>query len=53
VRGGERFVLGLSGTTIPAWLKQFEYEHGLGGVVLFNLDLLYGGVRQNIELPRS
>ena len=32
VRVGERFVLGFSGTTIPAWLEQFEHEHGLGGV---------------------
>lgn len=51
VRVGERFVLGFSGTTIPAWLEQFEHEHGLGGVVLFDRDLLHGARPPNIETP--
>jgi len=51
VRVGERFVLGFTGTTIPAWLAQFEHEHGLGGVVLFDRDLLNGARPSNIESP--
>lgn len=35
---GELFVLGFSGATPPAWLRQFAAAHGLGGVILFDYD---------------
>ena len=51
VRVGEMFLVGFRGTSIPAWLAEFEGEFGLGGVVLFDRDMAHGGITRNIESP--
>jgi beta-N-acetylhexosaminidase len=50
VRAGEHFMLGFRGLALPSWLRAFEEEHGLGGVILFDRDVQLGGVR-NVESP--
>jgi len=49
-RAGEHFMLGFRGLALPEWLRAFEREHGLGGVILFDRDVQLGGVR-NVESP--
>ncbi|HEU4428474.1 MAG TPA: glycoside hydrolase family 3 N-terminal domain-containing protein, partial [Myxococcota bacterium] len=43
-------MLGFRGLALPSWLRAFEKEHGLGGVILFDRDVQLGGVR-NVESP--
>jgi len=47
---GEHFVLGFRGFAIPDWVREFEREFGLGGLILFDRDVERGGPR-NIESP--
>ena len=47
---GEHFVLGFRGFTLPDWVRDFEREFGLGGLILFDRDVERGGPR-NIESP--
>ena len=47
---GEHFVLGFRGFAIPEWVREFEREFGLGGLLLFDRDVERGGPR-NIESP--
>jgi beta-N-acetylhexosaminidase len=47
---GEHFVLGFRGFAIPDWVREFEREFGLGGLILFDRDVERGGPR-NIEGP--
>jgi beta-N-acetylhexosaminidase len=47
-RVGEHFVLGFHGFALPAWVREFEREFGLGGLILFDRDVHRGGPR-NIE----
>jgi beta-N-acetylhexosaminidase len=47
---GEHFVLGFRGFAIPDWVREFEREFGLGGLILFDRDIERGGPR-NIESP--
>jgi hypothetical protein len=49
-RPGEQFLLGFRGLALPDWLRAFEAEHGLGGVILFDRDVQLGGLR-NVESP--
>ncbi len=49
-RVGEHFVLGFHGFTLPDWVREFEREFGLGGLILFDRDIARGGAR-NIESP--
>ncbi|RPI55598.1 MAG: glycoside hydrolase family 3 protein [Acidobacteria bacterium] len=51
MRIGELLILGFRGTTIPAWLRDFEREFSLGGVVLFDRDLHGDTKVRNIESP--
>lgn len=53
VRVGEMFLVGFRGTSVPAWLADFEGEFGLGGVVLFDRDIAQGGITRNIESPEQ
>lgn len=50
ILAGEHFMLGFRGLALPAWLRAYAAEHGLGGVILFDRDVQQGGVR-NIESP--
>jgi beta-N-acetylhexosaminidase len=50
-RSGELFVLGFRGTSIPDWVRSFEAEFSLGGVILFDVDVEQGDVVRNIEDP--
>lgn len=50
---GELFVFGFRGPTIPAWLKAFAGEHGLGGVLLFDYDCLDKKYERNIFNPEQ
>ncbi|MBM4384047.1 MAG: glycoside hydrolase family 3 protein [Deltaproteobacteria bacterium] len=47
---GEHFMLGFRGLSVPAWLREFAGEFGLGGVILFDRDVQLGGIR-NVESP--
>jgi len=47
---GEHFLLGFRGFAIPDWVRDFEREFGLGGLLLFDRDVERGGPR-NIESP--
>jgi beta-N-acetylhexosaminidase len=48
---GECFVLGFRGRALPAWLRDFESELGLGGVVLFDWDAETRRAERNVESP--
>ena len=50
---GELFVLGFSGEAIPEWLRRFAGEHGLGGVILFDLDWRLNSPNRNIISPEQ
>ena len=50
-RIGELFILGFRGREIPAWLREFEKAHGLGGVILFDYDCQTGKYENNILSP--
>lgn len=49
---GEHFVLGFRGAALPDWVREFEREFGLGGLLLFDRDVERGGPR-NIESPQQ
>lgn len=49
---GEHFMLGFHGFTVPDWVRAFEREFGLGGLILFDRDVARGGPR-NIEDPEQ
>jgi beta-N-acetylhexosaminidase len=51
MRAGELFLLGFHGTVVPDWLRQFEEEFGLGGVILFDTDVERGRAERNIIDP--
>ena len=36
---GELFLLGFRGVQVPGWLRDFEADFGLGGVILFDYDV--------------
>jgi beta-N-acetylhexosaminidase len=48
-RVGERFLLGFRGTSVPEWLREFEADLGLGGVILFDIDVETGDPVRNIR----
>jgi beta-N-acetylhexosaminidase len=48
---GECFVLGFRGLSLPEWLRGFERELGLGGVVLFDWDAETRRAERNVESP--
>jgi len=52
-RAGELFVLGFRGTEIPGWLREFEREHGLGGVILFDYNCQTRTYENNIHSPEQ
>lgn len=45
---GELFMLGFRGPTVPAWMKDFAREFGLGGVLLFDYDVLDKKYERNV-----
>ncbi len=47
---GSHFMLGFRGVSLPDWLRTFERDFGLGGVILFDRDVQLGGIR-NVESP--
>jgi beta-N-acetylhexosaminidase len=53
LRVGELFLLGFRGTSVPAWLADFEREFGLGGVVLFDREVATASLTRNIESPEQ
>jgi beta-N-acetylhexosaminidase len=48
---GELFILGFRGFEIPNWLKEFEREFGLGGVILFDYNCQTRNYENNIQSP--
>jgi beta-N-acetylhexosaminidase len=51
MRVGELFVLGFRGLELPSWLLEFEREHGLGGVILFDYNCQTRAYENNIQSP--
>ena len=45
-------MLGFHGFALPEWVREFEREFGLGGLILFDRDVHRGGSR-NIEGPEQ
>jgi len=52
-RVGELYLLGFRGTRVPDWLRDFEADHGLGGVILFDYDVPTAQTGRNITSPRQ
>jgi len=50
-RVGEALALGFRGTSVPAWLREFEARHGLGGVILFDQSIRPRTPGRNITSP--
>jgi beta-N-acetylhexosaminidase len=50
---GELFVLGFRGLEIPTWLREFEHELGLGGVILFDYNCQSKAYDNNIQSPEQ
>lgn len=48
---GEHLVLGFHGLELPDWVRELEARFGLGGVILFDRDLLGGTPTRNVESP--
>jgi beta-N-acetylhexosaminidase len=48
---GEFFVLGFRNACVPAWMKDFSREFGLGGVILFDYDCISRKYERNIYGP--
>lgn len=48
-RVGELFVLGFRGYEIPTWIREFEREHGLGGIILFDYNVQTKTYENNIQ----
>jgi len=53
LRVGELFLLGFRGTSLPAWLLEFERVFGLGGILLFDRDVQTGADLRNIDTPEQ
>ncbi|CAN7762594.1 glycoside hydrolase family 3 protein [Bradyrhizobium sp. LjRoot220] len=53
MRVGELFILGFFGKTIPAWLREFAANYGLGGVILFDYSCQTQQYDNNIESPEQ
>lgn len=53
MRTGELFILGFRGTSLPGWLREFESEYGLGGVILFDYDVPTRTRGRNVESPEQ
>ena len=53
VQVGQHFILGFHGYRVPAWLKDFEAEYGLGGVILFDYHMPSKKYENNIESPEQ
>ncbi|MBR1157151.1 glycoside hydrolase family 3 N-terminal domain-containing protein [Bradyrhizobium sp. JYMT SZCCT0428] len=53
MRVGELFILGFFGKTIPAWLREFAANYGLGGVILFDYSCQTQKYDNNIESPEQ
>lgn len=53
MRIGELFILGFKGPVLPPWVKTFERQFGLGGVILFDYDAGKRRYENNIESPRQ
>ena len=51
MRVGELFMLGFRGTSLPAWVREFEAEYGLGGIILFDYDVPSATRGRNVESP--
>lgn len=52
-RIGELFVLGFRGFEIPSWIREFEREFGLGGVILFDYNCQTKSYENNIQSPEQ
>jgi beta-N-acetylhexosaminidase len=52
-RVGELFVLGFRGPAIPEWLREFEREFGLGGVILFDYNCQTRAYENNVQSPEQ
>lgn len=50
---GELFILGFRGLSLPGWLRSFALRFGLGGVILFDVDLRSGSKTRNIVSPEQ
>jgi beta-N-acetylhexosaminidase len=50
-RVGELFLLGFRGLTVPAWLAGFERAFGLGGAILFDVDVASRTPGRNVRSP--
>jgi beta-N-acetylhexosaminidase len=50
---GELFILGFRGRELPAWLREFESEFGLGGAILFDYDCQKRAYDNNIHSPEQ
>lgn len=48
---GHFFILGFRGPVIPVWLREFEKNFGLGGVILFDYDCQTRTYENNIYSP--
>ncbi|MBY6241695.1 glycoside hydrolase family 3 N-terminal domain-containing protein [Methylosinus sp. Sm6] len=48
---GELFLLGFRSPQIPAWLRDFAHDFGLGGVILFDYDCIDKKYERNIFDP--
>jgi beta-N-acetylhexosaminidase len=53
MRVGEHFLLGFEGLSIPAWIADFEQRFGLGGVILFDRDVVTGSSERNVQSPEQ
>jgi beta-N-acetylhexosaminidase len=52
-RAGEALVLGFRGLRLPAWLREFEARFGLGGVILFDVDVRTRTAGRNVQSPEQ
>ena len=50
---GELFIVGFYGKTVPAWVKEFASNYGLGGVVLFDYSCQKKAYDNNIDSPEQ
>jgi beta-N-acetylhexosaminidase len=48
---GEFFMLGFRDASVPAWMKDFAREFGLGGAILFDYDCIRQKYERNIYGP--
>ena len=50
---GELFLLGFRGLEVPGWLRDFEANFGLGGVILFDYDVPTARRGRNVTSPHQ